>query len=156
MADVPGGDAPTFREVLQNKLITTSNLIQNQPNGLDNEYVIEMVEDLLKNVVTLDSVERVSETVYRCLFEAHDILLQNTNSVHSVASTSVAYNGGIGRPCYDIPKDQLEFLLECNFKIEDISNMFGVSKRTIERRMTGFGICKKDKFSSLTEEELDI
>lgn len=109
MADAPGGDAPTFREVLQNKLITTSNLIQNQPKGLDNEYVIEMVEDLLKNVVTLDS-----EIVYRCLFEAHDILLQNTNSVHSVASTSVAYNGGIGRPCYDIPKDQLEFLLECN------------------------------------------
>lgn len=33
--------------------------------------------------------------------------------------------------------------------------MFGVSKRTIERRLTGFGICKKEKFSSLTEEELD-
>ena len=45
-----------------------------------------------------------------------------------------------GRPSYDIKEEQLSFLLEKGFKVSEISKIFGVSKRTIERRMAYFGL----------------
>jgi len=142
--------ADVLRESLQNKLRSICQTLQDQ-NDLDKEYILESVEDLLKDVVTLDSVERVSENVFRCLFEAHDKLY---NKLHQ-SSTAHSISDGVGRPLYDIPEDQLDFLVECNFMVKDISNMFGVSKRTIERRMREFGITKQAKITLLTDEDLD-
>ncbi len=41
-----------------------------------------------------------------------------------------------GRPSFDIGEDQLAFLLEFGFKVNNISNFLGVSKRTVERMST--------------------
>ena len=142
-----------LRKLVQNIVTTISEMLLNQQN-VDDVDVIEVVEEMLKNVALLDSVEKVSESVLRCLFEARDILLRR-NAIHSKANNSVVCDGGVGRPYCDIPKDQLEFLLECNFKVKDISNMLRVSKRTIERRMREFGITKRENFSSLADADLD-
>lgn len=143
----------SLRESLRNELLSLSNMLRNPQNDLDIEYVIERVEEVLKHVVLLDSSERVPESIFSFLLQAHDILREN--GVSSVASTSVVYSGMAGRPCYDIPKEQLEFLVECNFKVEVISHILGVSKRTIERRLSEFGITKQEKFSSIGDEDLD-
>ena len=34
---------------------------------------------------------------------------------------------------FDIPKEQLEFLTEKRFTAEEMAQLFGVSKRTVER-----------------------
>ena len=42
---------------------------------------------------------------------------------------------GSGRPRLSIGEEQLAYLVEQRFRIQDIANIFGCSKTTIERRM---------------------
>ena len=49
-------------------------------------------------------------------------------------------SGQPGRPAFEISNGQLTFLLEQGFKIQEISCILGVSKRTVERRMKAFGL----------------
>ena len=45
-----------------------------------------------------------------------------------------------GRPSFDIKEEQLAFLVENDFKVPEIGAMLGVSRRTVERRLSTFGI----------------
>ena len=45
-----------------------------------------------------------------------------------------------GRPSFDVKEEQLSFLVENDFKVPEISAMLGVSTRTVERRLSSFGI----------------
>ena len=62
----------------------------------------------------------------------------------SVASdgyaTAIFCIGTRGRPSYEIPREQLSFLLDQGFKVSQVSVMLGVGLRTVERRMTAFGL----------------
>ena len=40
----------------------------------------------------------------------------------------------------DINEEQVNFLLEQGFNVNEMSNMLGVGKRTLERRMQSFGL----------------
>lgn len=59
-----------------------------------------------------------------------------------------------GRPRIDIQEQQLRFLVEANFRIEDIAAIFGCSRSTIQRRQRECGIRSSD-FSILSDVELD-
>ena len=48
--------------------------------------------------------------------------------------------GRRGRPPFDIKEEQLVFLVENGFKVPQISQLLGVSIRTVERRLSAFGI----------------
>ena len=55
--------------------------------------------------------------------------------------------GGRGRPAFDIPNEQLLFLLEQGFGVPDISTMLGVGQRTVQRRMAQYGFTVAGKTS---------
>lgn len=59
-----------------------------------------------------------------------------------------------GRPRISREKDQLEFLIEQGFRINDIGNMFSCSRRTVERRMNAYCI-SSDRYSLMNDLELD-
>ena len=59
-----------------------------------------------------------------------------------------------GPPKFDIPRSVLEYYLEENLTIEDISKMLSVSQSTIYRRMRHYGLNKLE-FSVISDEELD-
>lgn len=61
---------------------------------------------------------------------------------------------GCGPPKFDIPKSILEYYLEENLTIDDISKMLSVSQSTIYRRMRHYGLSKLE-FSVISDEELD-
>lgn len=48
--------------------------------------------------------------------------------------------GRRGRPAFDVSEDQLLFLVDSGFTVPKISELLGISKRTVERRMSDFGI----------------
>ena len=54
-----------------------------------------------------------------------------------------------GRPSFDVKEEQLSFLVENDFKVPEISLMLGVSTRTVERRLSSFGISISGKFEDL-------
>ena len=54
-------------------------------------------------------------------------------------------SGRRGRPTFDIDEEQLLFLLEQGFQVCDISSILCVSVRTVERRMSSFGLTVSGK-----------
>ena len=63
--------------------------------------------------------------------------------------------GGRGRPRLGIGRDQLVFLLDHDFAVTDICDLFGVSRSTIQRRLREWGIQVCQRFSRISDAELD-
>ena len=59
-----------------------------------------------------------------------------------------------GRPRLNIEEEQIQFLVESNFRIVDIAAMFGCSSSTVQRRQREYRIRSSD-FSTLSDAELD-
>ena len=57
-----------------------------------------------------------------------------------IVSTQTIFSGERGRPRIEIPFEQLQFLLEKKFKVAEIAELFGTSKRTVERKMHECGL----------------
>ncbi|KAK2571868.1 hypothetical protein P5673_003276 [Acropora cervicornis] len=63
--------------------------------------------------------------------------------------------GDRGRPRYLISRDQVEFLLERCFSVVDIASLLGVSVRTLERRLSEFGLRARSTYSDISDQALD-
>lgn len=59
-----------------------------------------------------------------------------------------------GRPCIEIEHNQLEYFVECGFRVKDIADMYHCSKRTAERRMHELSV-RSSNFSQIPDTELD-
>lgn len=59
-----------------------------------------------------------------------------------------------GRPRLQIEADQLQFFIDCCFRVKDIADMYHCSKRTIERRMQEYSI-RASNSSTISDGELD-
>ena len=106
----------------------------------DLQPVIFKLDYLQRLVVSLDIDDTVTELVglaCRKLSEIDDNRRLNFNTGYS---SSLNMTGLRGRPSYDITEEQLSHLLEQGFKVRDISNILQVSCRTVERRMSAFGL----------------
>lgn len=66
--------------------------------------------------------------------------MDQKNYVNCAYQAPLNSSGKRGRPSYEITEEQLLFLLEQGFQVGDISNILGVSARTVERRMSQFGL----------------
>ena len=62
--------------------------------------------------------------------------------------------GSVGRSVIEIQESQLRFLLEHNFKINDIAAMFSCSSLTIQRRMKDYGI-QYNIYTDISDVRLD-
>ena len=60
-----------------------------------------------------------------------------------------------GRPRFDIPREQLEYLIEHQFTVLQMSGILGISIRTIRRRMSEFNLSIRRQYAQLTDSELD-
>ena len=63
--------------------------------------------------------------------------------------------GERGRPSFQIPKEQLSFLLEQGFKVQEVSSILGVAKHTIERRMAAFGLCVSGEYEKWIMKDIE-
>ena len=80
-------------------------------------FVIEMISLAYRTLVEIDNNETISG--YRA---------------------SIDTTGQRGRPSFEIGEEQLSYLLEQGFNVRDIESILGVSVRTVERRMSSFGL----------------
>ena len=62
----------------------------------------------------------------------------------------------IGRPRFDISKDQLEYLSSMSFTWTQIASMLGVSRMTIYRRRVEFGMNYDGMNTNISNEELAV
>lgn len=71
------------------------------------------------------------------------------------SSPAVIHSGLPGRPSYNIPADNLVFLLENRFTVPQIASVMGVSVRTVRRRMSDIDVFVRQQYSDITDQDLD-
>lgn len=81
-------------------------------------------------------------------FVINSLEVQVSDSQDGWYGVPVVKSNQQGRPSFDIRKEQLEYLIETNFTVPQISALLGVSKRTIERRLAAYGIRISGRYSS--------
>ena len=100
------------------------------------------------------SCEQACELVRQALLSIQE--MQDSQWMVSVRHTpSVHRMGAVGRPRFDIPREQLSLLIESQFTVPQIADMIGVSERTIHRRMSEYGLSIQSTYSEMTNLELD-
>ena len=134
------------------------DIIQQLTSGNSDSHngdsVLYRVDCLYNTVVRYDDVLAIDSRVVNFLREARDSLSShNTSSSAHVAAT--LFTGKCGRPRYLLPQEQLEFLVERCFSVPQMSTLLGVSSRTIERRLSEYGISVRQTYSSLSDAGLD-
>ena len=104
---------------------------------------LDYVQRIVVNLGIDESISRMVGETMRMLMDLH----QNNQQIDAgTYRVSVNRGGPRGRPYFNISEEQLVFLLEFGFKVNDISNFLGVSKRTVERRMSTFGLSVSGKY----------
>jgi len=113
-------------------------LIGSRDPSIDFQLIVFKLDFLQRITVSLD----VDDVVTGLVGLAHSMLVEmdQRNHVHCAYQTPLNSSGKRGRTSYEITEEQLLFLLEQGFQVCDISNILGVSARTVERRMSKFGL----------------
>ncbi len=70
-------------------------------------------------------------------------------------ATVQIFSGSPGRPKFNIPYEQLNFLVERGFTTVKMAELLGVSVRTIERRFHDFGLSVRATYTEITDVQLD-
>ena len=87
--------------------------------------------------------------------EALALLNAAQNDAETNHNIPLQRNGAPGRPKYVIDSVQLENMLMLHFKVPQIAMLFGVSVRTIRRRMNEIRLHVSDLYSPICDDELD-
>ena len=109
--------------------------------------VVLRLDSLHRMLVSLDVEEDVVDMI-GTLNENFSVLEMSSSRANVTEGyrPQCTSRGGRGRPSFQIPKEQLSFLLEQGFKVQEVSSILGVGKRTIERRMAAFGLCVSGEY----------
>ena len=93
------------------------------------------------------------------LFEAYNKLLEENFPSLAVISAwrpITVNNGSVGRPAFDIPKETFKMFLNYGFSLIKISEMLGVSRKTVSRRIEQFGLLEEvPRYTNISNEDLD-
>jgi DNA-binding NarL/FixJ family response regulator len=92
-------------------------------------------------------IEMISLAAYRMLVEIdNNETISGYTHVTDSLRASIDTTGQRGRPSFEIGEEQLSaYLLEQGFNVRDIGSILGVSVRTVERRMSSFGLTVSGK-----------
>ena len=98
----------------------------------------------------------VIQFIASAIEEVRDILESHPSRLVSTCySSSLVYDGSVGRPRYDVPISILEFLIESRFSVPQIAEVLRVSVRTVRRQMTEYGLSVRATYTSISQQELD-
>ena len=74
-------------------------------------------------------------------------VLADDNEIQQDQAPPVVYTGSVGRPKFEITREQINFLVESGFTGPQIASLIGVSLSTV-RRMVYFGLSIGAQYSS--------
>ena len=74
---------------------------------------------------------------------------------HQPSPPPVTYTGSVGRPRFNIPSQQICFLVENGFTGPQMASIIGVSLSTVRRRMAEYGLTVSNEYAYLSDDVLD-
>ena len=132
------------------------------PEDVLDSFIVSL-EFVYRELVVLDTTSQLTRPQSEALTIVRDSLstlisIQERRAIFEVDSfhqVQTVQTGVVGRPSFDVSPHQLSFLIENGFSVPQMSDMVGVSVRTIRRRMTDFGISIRAQYSTIADGELD-
>lgn len=102
------------------------------------KHNINHINELQEYVVTLNDLCTSLRYIYQQWSLYEDIL--DSGAIHNTSNSLVSYStvsitSGVGRPRFNVGKDQLEYLSSLGFKWTEIAALLGVSRMTVYRYM---------------------
>lgn len=99
----------------------------------------------------------LENSLLRYLLEAERMLsiIDKDEDICCSNSLPVMKTGFKGRPKFDIPREQLQHLIDVGFKATDIDKMLCISEKTVYRRLEENGKSIRDTYANMTAHELD-
>ena len=138
--------------------------------------IIHLIDDCSRDSAALEyalfRVDVLYQAVQRfnVLLSDGDAILDRLNNVRQILEAAIDVDEASdqegyltdcqislhkGRPRFKISKEQLDFFVESGFTVPNIAGLLNVSCSTVERRMREFSISVRNKYSSVSDEELD-
>uniref|UniRef100_A0A8C5A4A5 Integrase catalytic domain-containing protein n=1 Tax=Gadus morhua TaxID=8049 RepID=A0A8C5A4A5_GADMO len=116
-------------------------------------HIADAIDEILRTEVGTDHLLLFLENISHVLtIEAAEGDLPDEQRVCQLLSMAIHELDGARMQA--MSREQLLYLLESHFKVGDIAKQLGVSKRTIRRRMTEYGLSVRQTYSNITDEEL--
>jgi hypothetical protein len=109
-------ETESLKEIIYDKYYQVRDRLMQAHADLDMHGVLEILEVLMECVVLLDSFDRVSEQVFNFLMQAHDVLSRNINIHRDINESRLNNVGSVGRPLFNISKEQIEYLMDATFQ----------------------------------------
>ena len=151
MAD--GNDRTDFFARLRNSLLDLSRRLQCNASEDTLDFVSFRLQQMLQHLVHFGvGLDRVRQSITDVV-----LLLENVQERRTRAGPQnvvAAPTGLVGRPKFDIPQEQLDYMLDYDIRVSDIATALGVSKSTIKRRIREYGISVRAQ-TVLIDSELD-
>lgn len=127
------------------------------------DYVLYKLEQVVQ--VAIGSEEQglwqqvFPEQLLYTLIEAYNKLQEEdlpSSTANSAWRPITVNTGSVGRPALDIPKETLKMFLNYGFSLIKISEMLGVSRKTVSRRIKHFGLLEEvPRYTNISNEDLD-
>ena len=134
------------------------NIIQQTIEMLDNSEITSFeidgislrIDYLTRTLVNLDSNCTPTYEIVHLLGETSRHLreVDSQSTVCAIQYAPRIYSGECGHPTVEIKEEQLSFLIDQGFQVPVIAQLFRVSTRTIERRMTKYGLSISGRLST--------
>ena len=118
------------------------------------DAVQSLAEQLLNPQIPVDYIERCLEEIAAVLTEASDI--NPSPNEEKIFALLQSARDSLQPQSKSLTKDQLCFLIDCQFKVPDIARFFAVSERTVFRRMPKYGLSIQQTYSPISDEELSM
>ena len=110
------------------------------------EAITLRLDYLTRTLVNLDGRLAQTDAIVRLLEESISYLNDMDESAGAIEFAPKIFSGNRGRPSFEIREEQLSFLIDQGFTVPRIAQLFRVSTRTIERRMTQYGLSISGRF----------
>ena len=127
-------------------------------NALDHaSFMLSLYQEAVSRYVGfIPNVETISQLLRQAVvFIEEELASRYSTESELTALPLVEFSEGKGRPRLVIRRQHLEELFDLGCTVAYVANLLGVSKRTIERRMSEFGITVGRTYTPLSDEELD-
>ena len=152
-------------ELLQHFSVYTKTAIEeslrNLEEGKNLDYISYYLERVLLTVLQMEYASVASAEIItalgQLLLEGHEVLesLIYFECMEKEFESLVLVSGEAGQPSFEIGRDILLFYIDHGFTARRISEMLGVSRSTIFRRLRQYSLSVKSHGTCITDNELD-
>ena len=144
-----------FLRSLRQSLLDLSRRIEHDASAEAIDYVIFRLRQISRHLLRLGGVDNITEELHQSLVIVTSLLSQVEQQSLPNLLTAEGSNGCVGRPRFEIPREQLEYFFDYDFSLRDIAEALGVSQSTVKRRAREYGISSSDRKTVMTDDELD-